>query len=200
MKFHNAGKFNGDVDSLPKREHEDGAVMFKEPTDMTMFSIYMNIFAMVLMFVLTFLTSYIVGEFTFDTIGCLLALLCMIPHEYLHAICFKEDVYMYRNLKQGTMFVVGPENMSKFRFCFMSLFPCLILGIIPYVIFLINPSLVTLGTMGAISMASCAGDFYNVFNAITQMPKGAKTYLCGMNSYWYMPKENEGEVKEEKTK
>lgn len=200
MKFHNAGKFNGDVESLPKREHEDGAVMFKEPTDMTMFSIYMNIFAMVLMFVLTFLTSYIVGEFTFDTIGCLLALLCMIPHEYLHAICFKEDVYMYRNLKQGTMFVVGPENMSKFRFCFMSMFPCLILGIIPYVIFLINPSLVTLGTMGAISMASCAGDFYNVFNAITQMPKGAKTYLCGMNSYWYMPKENEGEVKEEKTK
>ena len=200
MKFHNAGKFNGDVESLPKREHEDGAVMFKEPTDMTMFSIYMNIFAMVLMFVLTFLTSYIVGEFTFDTIGCLLALLCMIPHEYLHAICFKEDVYMYRNLKQGTMFVVGPENMSKFRFCFMSLFPCLILGVIPYIVFLINPSLVTLGTMGAISMASCAGDFYNVFNAITQMPKGAKTYLCGMNSYWYMPKENEGEVKEEKTK
>ncbi len=200
MKFHNAGKFNGDVESLPKREHEDGAVMFKEPTDMTMFSIYMNIFAMVLMFVLTFVTSYIVGEFTFDTIGCLLALLCMVPHEYLHAICFKEDVYMYRNLKQGTMFVVGPENMSKFRFCFMSMFPCLILGIIPYVIFLINPSLVTLGTMGTISMASCAGDFYNVFNAITQMPKGAKTYLCGMNSYWYMPKENEGEVKEEKTK
>ena len=200
MKFHNAGKFNGDVESLPKREHEDGAVMFKEPTDMTMFSIYMNIFAMVLMFVLTFLTSYIVGEFTFDTIGCLLALLCMVPHEYLHAICFKEDVYMYRNLKQGTMFVVGPENMSKFRFCFMSMFPFLILGIIPYVIFLINPNLVTLGTMGAISMASCAGDFYNVFNAITQMPKGAKTYLCGMNSYWYMPKENEGEVKEEKTK
>ena len=200
MKFHNAGKFNGDVESLPKREHEDGAVMFKEPTDMTMFSIYMNIFAMVLMFVLTFVTSYIVGEFTFDTIGCLLALLCMVPHEYLHAICFKEDVYMYRNLKQGTMFVVGPENMSKFRFCFMSMFPCLILGIIPYVIFLINPSLVTLGTMGTISMASCAGDFYNVFNAITQMPKGAKTYLCGMNSYWYMPKENEEEVKEEKTK
>ena len=200
MKFHNAGKFNGDVESLPKREHEDGAVMFKEPTDMTKFSIYMNIFAMVLMFVLTFVTSYIVGEFTFDTIGCLLALLCMVPHEYLHAICFKEDVYMYRNLKQGTMFVVGPENMSKFRFCFMSMFPCLILGIIPYVIFLINPSLVTLGTMGTISMASCAGDFYNVFNAITQMPKGAKTYLCGMNSYWYMPKENEGEVKEEKTK
>lgn len=193
MKFHNAGKFNGDLESLPKREHEEGAVMFKEPTDMTKFSIYMNLLAFVLMFALIFLTSFIVGEFTFDTWGCLLALVCMVPHEFLHAVCFKEDVYMYNNLKQGTMFVVGPENMTKFRFCFMSLFPCLILGVIPYTVFLINPSLVTLGTMGAISMASCAGDFYNVFNAITQMPKGAKTYLCGMNSYWFMPKEKEGE-------
>ena len=193
MKFHNAGKFNGDLESLPKREHEEGAVMFKEPTDMTKFSIYMNLLAFVLMFALIFLTSFIVGEFTFDTWGCLLALVCMVPHEFLHAVCFKEDVYMYNNLKQGTMFVVGPENMTKFRFCFMSLFPCLILGVIPYIVFLINPNLVTLGTMGAISMASCAGDFYNVFNAITQMPKGAKTYLCGMNSYWFMPKEKEGE-------
>lgn len=193
MKFHNAGKFNGDLESLPKREHEEGAVMFKEPTDMTKFSIYMNLLAFVLMFALIFLTSFIVGEFTFDTWGCLLALVCMVPHEFLHAVCFKEDVYMYNNLKQGTMFVVGPENMTKFRFCFMSLFPCLILGVIPYIVFLINPSLVTLGTMGAISMASCAGDFYNVFNAITQMPKGAKTYLCGMNSYWFIPKEKEGE-------
>ena len=193
MKFHNAGKFNGDLESLPKREHEEGAVMFKEPTDMTKFSIYMNLLAFVLMFALIFLTSFIVGEFTFDTWGCLLALVCMVPHEFLHAVCFKEDVYMYNNLKQGTMFVVGPENMTKFRFCFMSLFPCLILGVIPYIVFLINPNLVTLGTMGAISLASCAGDFYNVFNAITQMPKGAKTYLCGMNSYWFMPKEKEGE-------
>ena len=198
MKFHNAGKFNGDLESLPKREHEEGAVMFKEPTDMTKFSIYMNLLAFVLMFALIFLTSFIVGEFTFDTWGCLLALVCMVPHEFLHAVCFKEDVYMYNNLKQGTMFVVGPENMTKFRFCFMSLFPCLILGVIPYIVFLINPSLVTLGTMGAISMASCAGDFYNVFNAITQMPKGAKTYLCGMNSYWFMPKEKEGEETKEK--
>ena len=104
---------------------------------------------------------------------------------------------MYSNLKQGTMFVVGPEDMSKSRFITMSLLPFFVLGIIPYTIFLFNPNLVTLGTMGAISIASCAGDLYNVFNAITQMPKGSRTYLCGMNSYWYMPKkEGKEEVKE----
>ena len=88
MKFHNAGKFNGDLESLPKREHEEGAVMFKEPTDMTKFSIYMNLLAFVLMFALIFLTSFIVGEFTFDTWGCLLALVCMVPHEFLHAVMY----------------------------------------------------------------------------------------------------------------
>ena len=31
MKFHYMGKFDGNMDSLPKREHEPGAVMFKEP-------------------------------------------------------------------------------------------------------------------------------------------------------------------------
>lgn len=192
MKLHMVGKFNGDLESLPKREHEEGAVMFKEPTNMTTFSILMNIAAMVLMLALTMLTSFIAGDFTFDLLGCALALLCMVPHEFLHAIGFKGDVYMYNNLKQGTMFVVGPESMTKTRFITMSLIPFVVLGVIPYAVFLINPALFTLGTMGTISMASCAGDLYNVFNALTQMPKGSKTYLCGMNSYWYMPKE-EGE-------
>ncbi|MCI8497238.1 MAG: DUF3267 domain-containing protein, partial [Clostridiales bacterium] len=32
-----------------------------------------------------------------------------------------------------------------------------------------------------------AGDYYNVFNALTQMPKGARTYLYQFNSFWYMP-------------
>lgn len=196
MKIIWKGTFDGNLENLPKREHEEGAVMFKEPTDMTKFSIIMNIFAMFLMFGMIFVSSMIAGEYVFDLVGCLLALVFMVPHEFLHAICFKEEAHIYSNLKQGTMFVVGPETMTKARFIFMSLLPCIVLGIVPFTIFIINPSLVTLGTLGVISIASCAGDFYNVFNAVTQMPKGAKTYLCGMNSFWYMPKEE----KEEKAK
>ena len=36
-----------------------------------------------------------------------------------------------------------------------------------------------------------AGDYINVFNAATQMPKNALTYLNGFNSYWYIPKGGE---------
>jgi len=28
-------------------------------------------------------------------------ILTMFPHELLHALCFKEDVYLYTNFKQG---------------------------------------------------------------------------------------------------
>ena len=48
-----------------------------------------------------------------------------------------------------------------------------------------------------LSLTTAAGDFMNVHSAIIQMPKGAKTYLHGMNSYWYMPEDEKGkEVKE----
>ena len=55
--------------------------------------------------------------------GCLAALLALFPHELLHAVCFKQDVYLYTNWKQGLLFVVGPEPMSKRRFILMCLLP-----------------------------------------------------------------------------
>ena len=195
MKFHYMGKFDGNMDSLPKREHEPGAVMFKEPDNIEKFSKMMNMFS-IIVFAVLITISYLIGKvFLFDLWGWLLFVLCLVVHEFLHAICFKEDVYMYNNLKQGNLFVVGNETMTKFRFCFMSLLPCIVLGIIPYVLFLINHDLVTFGTLGMFSLSSCVGDWYNVFNALTQMPKGAKTYLCGFNSYWYMPNGNRKEEK-----
>ena len=40
----------------------------------------------------------------------------------------------------------------------------------------------------AISMG--VGDYYNVFNALTQMPKGARCFLERQSSYWYMPEDD----------
>ena len=85
------------------------------------------------------------------------------------------------------LFVAGPEDMSKSRFIFMSLLPNIVLGFIPYVIFIIHPAWTALGAFAAFNISSGAGDYLNVFNAITQMPKGARTYLHHFNSYWYLP-------------
>ena len=113
-------------------------------------------------------------------------MLSLFPHEFLHAICFKEEVYLYTLLKKGILFVVGNEDMSKTRFIIMSLLPNVVFGIGPYIIGLIIKNNV-LTTLGIFATSMGCGDFINVYNAITQMPKGTRTYLHKFNSYWYMP-------------
>ena len=85
------------------------------------------------------------------------------------------------------LFVVGPETMSKSRFIFMSLLPNLVFGLIPYLAGMIFPDLMLLLMVGILGIGAGAGDYYNVFNAVTQMPRGARTYLYKFHSYWYMP-------------
>lgn len=191
MKLHYKGKYDLNPESLPHGEHQPGAVQFKEANSSKQMMIIMNVIGVALMVPLFVLLFIRCGSVVFDymILGLLLSLVCLFPHEFLHAICFKEDVYLYTNLKQGMLFVVGPEIMSKKRFVFLSLCPNLVLGFVPYLIALFHPPLAFLGVVGAMNIISGAGDYYNVFNALTQMPKGAKTYLYQFHSYWYLPKE-----------
>ena len=186
MKFHYAGKYIDD-DSLPKREHENGYVPFREPSDMKKFSNMLVISNFVVYLILWSICYLKNGHNLFAGIGFWIAIICLVPHEFLHAIWFKEDVYMYTNLKKGMLFVIGLENVSKTRFCLMSLFPNIIFGFIPFILYMLNPNLVILGELGIYSIASGVGDYLNVYNALTQMPRGAKTYLNGMHSYWFVP-------------
>ena len=189
MVFHYMGKYDLDPESLPSSEPVPGAVAFREPKDSKTLGLIANGIAIgiaVVTFALLFIRG---GIFAFNIFGSLLGLIAMVPHEFLHALCFREDVYMYTNLKHGMLFVIGPEKMSRGRFVFMSLLPNIVFGFIPFILFLIMPGLTLLGTLGAISIPCGAGDYLNVYNALTQMPKGAKTYLYKFHSYWYMPEE-----------
>jgi hypothetical protein len=188
MKLHYRGKYNLNPESLPSEPHQQGAVPFKEAKDSKTMAIIANVLAVLILIPLGIILYLRCGNVIFDYVlfGCILALLCAFPHEFLHAICFRNNVYLYTNLKQGLLFVIGPETMSKGRFIFMSLLPNFVFGIIPYLIALIFPFLTVLGVFGAISISMGAGDYYNIFNAATQMPRGARTYLHKFNSFWYM--------------
>lgn len=192
MKLHYMGKYNLDPQLLPDNGHEPGAVAFREVKDSKTLGVLANSIALVLLVLLMIGLHLRWGFAAMDgyLLGALLSLLTMFPHEFLHAVCFREDVYLYTNLKQGMLFVVGPERMSKARFIFMSLLPNLVFGFVPYIFGLLFP-LPVLGALGACAIAMGSGDYYNVFNAATQMPKGARTYLYKFNSYWYMPKKSE---------
>ena len=187
MKLHYAGKYSGNPDDLPYLEHEPGAVKFKEAEDAAKFGKTIAMLSIVITIVLI-IVSWIRAKDVFFSYGSiLLYILTIIPHELLHAICYKDDVYLYHDLKHGMLFVTGPERMSKGRWIFRSMLPSIVLGFIPYIAFLINPKLQILGTLGALGIATAAGDFYNVFNSLTQMPKGSWAYNHKYDKYWYMP-------------
>ena len=188
MKFHYNGKFDGNPESLPSREHEEGYVPFKEPSEKKLM-IVINVIAFVITVpLIIWVTAVDALRGSIHIISLWFALaaffVSIFPHEFLHALCFKRDVYMYTYLSKGACFVVGPELMSKPRFVFMCLLPNLVFGFIPFIIWLIFPSLTFLGYFGALAIGAGGGDYMNVFNCLAQVPKGAKTYMHGMNSFW----------------
>lgn len=187
MKLHYAGKYSGNPDDLPYLEHEPGAVQFKEAKDAKALSKITTSLSIGIMLVLIILSWIIAGDVFFSYASIFIYLLTIIPHEILHASCFKGDVYLYQDLAHGMLFVTGPERMSKARFIFKCLFPSIVLGFVPYIIFIIDPKLQILGTLGALGVASAAGDFYNAYNAMTQMPKNAWAYQHKFETYWYIP-------------
>ncbi|KMV78978.1 DUF3267 domain-containing protein [Faecalibacillus faecis] len=192
MKLHYRGKYNLDPTTLPTCKHQPNAVKFKEVDSTKELADIANDIAIALMILLSIPVYLKYKGSLFDyfdemMVGAMLPLLTMFPHELLHALCFKEDVYLYTNFKQGLLFVVGCETMSKQRFIFMSLLPNIVFGFIPYMISFLGIQYLTLAVLGVIAIGMGAGDYYNVFNALIQMPKGARTYLYQMNSYWYIP-------------
>lgn len=192
MKLHYRGKYNLDPATLPTCKHQPNAVKFKEVDSTKELAVIGNGIAIALMIILAIPVYLKYKGLLFDyfgemMVGAMLSLLTMFPHELLHALCFKEDVYLYTDFKQGFLFVAGCETMSKQRFIFMSLLPNIVFGFLPYMISFLGIQYLTLAVLGVIAIGMGAGDYYNVFNALIQMPKGARTYLYQMNSYWYKP-------------
>ena len=190
MKLVFKGKYSGDPESLPNRPHREGAVKFKEFDNFRKFAIALNIAALILGVALIVLYFFRAGTGVMSWgfgLGFLASVLLLIPHEILHAICVKETAYIYHKLDQGLLFVFAPESMSRRRFVFMSLLPNILFGFIPYALALIQPEWQFLAALGAAGIAAGAGDYFNIFNALTQVPRGGRVYMYGVNSYWYQP-------------
>lgn len=195
MKLHFMGKYDQNSDSLPHNEHFPGAVKYKEPDDLKKFAILANVIAFVISAVLAVfavircLDYFELKDFTSISLGCFVSVLTLFPHELLHAVCFKKDVYFYTDFAKGIAFVTGTEPMSKGRFILMSLLPNIVFGFIPYIIGLIFPNQMFLISLGVMATGMGAGDYFNIFNTLTQVPKGAKVYMHKTNTYWYIPQD-----------
>ncbi|MFI3142223.1 MAG: DUF3267 domain-containing protein [Clostridia bacterium] len=190
MRLHYKKTYDNNPDSLPHGEHKPNAVALKESKNNKKLSILSNLGCVFIIAILggLGLVRYWNHIQIFPIIlGVYASIMTLIPHELLHAICFKEDVYIYANRKQGMLFLVGAETMSKQRFIFMSLLPNIIFGFIPYIISMIFPNLIFLMTFSAFCIGLGFGDYYNAYKAITEMPKGARRYSYKCEAFWYLP-------------
>lgn len=184
------GKFNGDFDSVPGHPVEEGEVQFKEFEDQKKFVIEVNIAASVVALI-SFGICYLVypGFLNLDNflefyIGVIVALLLSIPHEIVHGLFFKGEVFLYNYLKKGMFFVISKDEVSKGRFIILCLMPSILFGFIPYILFFFFPSRVILAGIGMVGITSGIGDYINAFNCITQVPKGCVVYNRGFHTYW----------------
>lgn len=186
MTFHYVGKYDENPEHLANQRYIEGSVKFKEPP-YRVFVFLGNLLSIAILFITIGLSFWRAGSDSFHFVGFVCACLSLIPHEFLHALCYKGDVYMYSLLKKGMLFIVGTESMSKPHFILMSMLPNIVFGFIPFIIFLIQPTLTLVGTLGSFAIAFGAGDYINVFNALTQVPKDGLIYLYRQDSYWYIP-------------
>lgn len=194
------GKCNN-FDELPKGDLPSTAVKFREPTSPLMLNICALLFAVPVVLAV-FVAVYIKYEGQkgmFDIInswGIIIAFLTVIPHELLHAIAFpkQSEVCVWYSSRYLLAFVHTTAPTSKRRFIFLSLLPNIIFGLIPFIVWLFLPSeAVSLSnfvySFSFINLLCGVGDYMNVFNALTQMPKNSITQLSGFNSYWYFSNE-----------
>lgn len=188
MKLHYKGKFKDEKDLTALSTIHPHSTIFREPEYKT-FTFIISIASIVLFVILIFITFILTNVDLLKLgaplfLGSVLAVLSAIPHEFLHAICFKEDVYLFQDLAKGVLFVYSPEIMSKNHFIFMSLLPNIVFGFVPYLLFLLRPDLFFFGVFGSLCISMGIGDYINVFNASLQVPKGGKVYMYGNHTYW----------------
>ena len=201
MKLTYKGIFK-DMEQLPKGKLPENAVKFNEPNDMKELEATLHIYlappliAIALAVIVAFLLH---GGLRFSfglwpiLVGLGLSFASLIIHEILHAICvpWGARVELYIAPSKGMLFVHTTAPISKARFIFMSLFPNILLGWIPLIIWVVvtlNPVAGTALFIYAITMTlSGCGDYMNSINAWRQMPRGSMQQLSGFNSYWFMP-------------
>lgn len=201
MKLIWKGKFEGE-EQLPVGTLPEDAVKFREPETPAKLNLVASLFIIPVIFLIVLaiivkgqIDTGIVHFEMFNILGMILAFFMVLPHEFLHAIAFprEAEVEVWYSIKNMMAFVVSTCPTSKKRFIFLSLLPSIIFGFIPLIAWIFIPSELSqisdiVFSFAGFSLMFGVGDFLNVFNAATQMPKNSITQLSGFHSYWYLPK------------
>ncbi len=125
--------------------------------------------------------------------GLLLGLLGVLPNECLHALIFPKgaEVQLWCTEENKMLFICSSTPLSKKRYLFMRLFPNLVFGFAPLLLWICIPGGSSiggfLGTFSCIGLITGAPDYAEIVNTLWRMPKGAMVRLHGYHSYWFFP-------------
>lgn len=115
-------------------------------------------------------------------------------HEVIHALFYPKNANkgIWKSTKDGAYFVYCEELISKKRFIIMCLAPMFILGVIPFIIWLILPQFIPMPfnlafviitwLMTLLSM----GDVANVYHVIKEVPNKSKLFNYGFLRSFYI--------------
>ncbi len=207
MKFIFKGQIKS-WDDLPEFALPSNAVRYDEPDTLDglieeVLPWHLPLIAFILIgLIIRFIlhTRESIGAHLLELMPTLTGFLLIFPlfflHEFIHALCFPRGakVYCYTGLSQGLLFVTSDEKLSKSRFIIISIMPLLILGVLPFLIWVFYPETSyftrTLMTFSPILILVSCGDLMNIYNTIKQVPNNAKVAMSGMNTYWFVPGDN----------
>ena len=199
------GNYTSDKDltkrkSIPKDAVEFGIV--KDLKDVFVKGFFMLMPIIVIMVILTILKVKSIKYHLTMNIDVIIAFILIIilvyvltiVHEVIHALFYPRKYLktIWKSKRDGARFVYCEELVSKKRFVIMALAPMFILGIIPFIIWLILPNfipmpynltfVITTWFMTLIAM----GDIYNAYIVIKEVPKNHKLFNYGLLRSFYI--------------
>ncbi len=115
-------------------------------------------------------------------------------HEIIHALFYPTEAVkeIWKSKEQGAYFVYCEKEISRERFIVMCLAPMFILGIIPFVIWLILPDFIPMPYNIAVPIIFwlmtiiAMGDVANVYHVIKEVPRGSKVFNHGLLRSFYI--------------
>ncbi len=130
--------------------------------------------------------------FCIIAIAILMNYILKFVHEYIHACLYpaKSKKTIWKYTSNGAYFIYCNTRISKIRFIVISLAPMIILGIIPFILWLFIADKIDLIIslvyvfLTWIMIFFAMGDLANIYNTIKQVPQNAKVFNYGLHSYW----------------
>lgn len=115
-------------------------------------------------------------------------------HEVIHALFYplKSQKEIWKAKKDGAYFVYCEDAISKKRYIIMVLAPMFILGIIPFIIWLLLPNIIPMPYSIAVVIIFllmtivAMGDVSNIYYVLKEVPKKHKLFNYGLLRSFYI--------------